>query len=495
MICWPRSCAVLLVASLALAPACSQVVNPATGRAEYTTLGPEEEARIGAQEHPRVLAQYGGAYQDPELQAYVEKIGERLAAASELPGLDFTFTLLDSDVVNAFALPGGYVYVTRGLVVLAENEAELAGVLGHEIGHVTGRHTAQRQTRATGASVLATLGTIGAAILGGQAAGQLAQQVAGAGVQAYVASYSRDQELEADQLGIRYLTRSGYEPRAMATFLEKLNDQAALDRRLAGVDTDPAGSWFATHPRTLDRVEQAIQEVGAEGLDGRTARDEYLARIDGMIYGENPDQGVVRGREFVHPALGFAFTAPPGFRLVNTPSVVLGQAPGQLMKFDMARVSPGRSMPDYVTGPWAQELKAGRVQNVQSFEVNGMPAASAGTVGAVNGQPVTVGLAAIRAGDDQVYRFLLLSAGQMSRDQARAYEASIRSFRRLSPEQAARFQPKRLRIVEVQPGESGEQLARRMAVDAAPLERFRILNELALRDGLRAGERVKLVVE
>ena len=166
----------ILVSALALAPACSRVENPATGRSEYTTLSAEQERELGAHEHPRILQQFGGAYSDEELQAYVQAVGNRVAANSDQPDAEFTFTLLDSEVPNAFALPGSYVYITRGLLALAETEAEMAGVLGHEIGHVTARHTAQRQTQATGAGVLATLATIAAAVLGGEVAGQLAQQ-------------------------------------------------------------------------------------------------------------------------------------------------------------------------------------------------------------------------------------------------------------------------------------------------------------------------------
>ena len=258
-----------------------------------------------------------------------------MAASSDQPDAEFTFTLLDSEVPNAFALPGGYVYITRGLLALAETEAEMAGVLGHEIGHVTARHTAQRQTQATGAGVLATLGTIAAAVLGGEVAGQLAQQATGVGAQAYLASYSRDQEFQADDLGVGYMTAAGYDPDAMATFLEKLAAESALDREIAGGDGDPAESWFATHPRTLDRVQRTADEAKAStNGGGRAGREEYLARIDGLIYGEDPRQGLVRGRQFVHPDLGFAFEAPPGFGLQNTPQAVLARdRAGRLMIF------------------------------------------------------------------------------------------------------------------------------------------------------------------
>jgi predicted Zn-dependent protease len=285
-----------LLPLLGLPAACERVVNPATGEAEYTTLGPEEERAIGARQHPQVLQQFGGAYPDEALQRYVEQVGDRLVDGSDVPDRDFTFTVLNSDVPNAFALPGGYVYVTRGLLALAENEAEIAGVLGHEIGHVAARHAAQRQTQATGAGILATLGTIGAAIFGGETAAELAQQVGGLGAEAYIAGYSRDQELEADDLGLEYMAKANYDPRAMATFLRKLDQQTELSRTLTGQEGEAAFGWFATHPRTLERVERVAIEVAEDAGTGRLGREEYLERIDGLIYGEDPAQGLVRGR-------------------------------------------------------------------------------------------------------------------------------------------------------------------------------------------------------
>ena len=180
-------------------------------------------------QHPQVLLQFGGAYDDPELQAYVTRTGRQLVAVSELPKEEFTFTVLDSDVINAFALPGGYVYITRGLLALADDEAELAGVMAHEIGHVTARHSAQRYSRGALAQGGVAIGTILAGVLGGGAAAQLAQQAGGAGAQAYLAGYSRDQEFQADELGVRYLARGGYDPAAMSSFLDEARAQRPAD--------------------------------------------------------------------------------------------------------------------------------------------------------------------------------------------------------------------------------------------------------------------------
>ncbi len=489
----------VLVPGLALAPACTQVENPATGRTEYTTLSPEQERELGAQQHPRILQQFGGAYPDEELQAYVEAVGQQVAASSDLPDAEFTFTLLDSEVPNAFALPGGYVYITRGLLALAETEAEMAGVLGHEIGHVTARHTAQRQTRATGAGVVATLGTIAAAVLGGEAAGQLAQQAAGVGTQAYLASYSRDQELQADDLGVGYITAAGYDPEAMATFLEKLAAESELDRQIAGADGDPAESWFASHPRTLDRVQRAADEAKASQGGGREGREDYLTRIDGLIYGEDPRQGLVRGQQFIHPDLGFAFEVPPGFRLQNTPQAVLARdQAGRLMIFTGADLD-GRSPEAYVAGPGLQRVgqalnvEVSRPRNIRIFRVGGLPGASAGATVRQQGRQADIGLAVIETGN-AAYQFIVLSAGQMSRDEARAYEATINSFRELDQAGTARFQPRRIVVVEVEPGEDAGDLANRMATDEAKRRRFEIINALALRQGISPGDKVKLIL-
>jgi predicted Zn-dependent protease len=491
--------AAILVPALALAPACSQVENPVTGRTEYTTLSPEQERQLGAQEHPRILQQFGGAYPDEELRAYVDTVGQRVAASSDLPNAEFTFTLLDSEIPNAFALPGGYVYITRGLLALAESEAEMAGVLGHEIGHVTARHTAQRQTQATGAGVLATIGTIAATVLGGEAAGQLAQQAAGVGSQAYLASYSRDQEFQADELGVGYMAAAGYDPEAMATFLDKLAAESELDREIAGSDGDPAESWFASHPRTLDRVQRAASEAKASHGGSREGRAEYLAQIDGLIYGEDPRQGLVRGRQFVHPDLGFAFEAPPGFALQNTPQAVVAQdRAGRLMVFAGADLD-GRSAEAYVAGPGLQQVAqalnvdVSQPRNVHTFRVDGLPGASAGATVRQNGRQADLGLAVIETGNT-AYQFIFLSAGQMSRDEAQAYQATINSFHQLGPQEAARYEPQRIEVVEVKPGEDVAALANRMAVDQAKRQRFEIINALALRQGLAPGEKVKLIL-
>jgi predicted Zn-dependent protease len=391
------------------------------------------------------------------------------------------------------------VYITRGLLALADNEAELAGVMAHEIGHVTARHSAQRYSRGVLAQGGLAIGTILAGVLGGGAAADLVQQAGGVGAQAYLAGYSRDQEFQADELGVRYMARAGYDPTAMASFLDKLERNDQLMRRLAGRDgdADPASSWFATHPRTPDRVLRAAEQASAASPgENRIGREDYLQQIDGMVYGEDPSHGFVRGRTFVHPELRFAFDVPEGYRIVNTPAAVIGQAQNGLMKFDAVRVPAGQDVGAYLARDWAEELGAGRLDNVAPSEVNGMPAATAVAAGTLDdGRPVSVALAALRAGDEQVYRFMFIGLGQMSRAQADAYRATIDSFRRLSADEAAAIQTRRLQIVTVAPGQGAAEFARRMAVDALPQEQFELLNGLEPGAPLAPGQKVKLIVQ
>jgi len=489
----------VLASSLVVTSACTQVVNPATGKSEFTALSPEKEKALGKDQHPKILQQFGGEYNDPALRAYVNEIGERLQVVSELPDLDFTFTLLNSDVVNAFALPGGYVYISRGLMALAENEAEVAGVMAHEIGHVTARHSAQRYSRGVLAQGGVTVGAVLAGVFGGGALAKSVQDLGGTGAQAYLAGYSRDQEFQSDELGVRYLTRAGYDPIAMSTFLEKLGAQSDLARKLAGKEDapDPSTSMFATHPRTPERVQRAAEKAAAaEVTASRIGREAYLQKIDGMVYGDDPSQGFVRGQEFVHPTLGFAFEAPRGFRLQNTPSAVVGaDQAGNGLRFDAAALRSA-SIRDYMTREWAEELKIQNLSQINSFEVDGLSAVSAGTTGKTNdGKEVDVGLAAIRVSDNQVYRFMFVSPGGASNAEARAAQNTVESFRRLSSSEAGDYRPKRIRVVTASSSDSAASFARKMAVDDLPDLQFAILNGLQPGENPSSGELVKLITE
>jgi predicted Zn-dependent protease len=487
----------LLLLSLFTQVSCTQIVNPATGERQFTSMTPSDEVRIGQQEHPKVLAQFGGAYTEGGVGSYADRIGRDLARVSDQPDLDYTFTVLDSPIVNAFALPGGYVYISRGLLALANNEAEVAGVIGHEIGHVTARHTAQRYDRQMQGALGATVAQIGGAVLGGilggeagaRVGGELGGQVGTMTAQAYVQGYSREQEFQADELGVRYLDRAGYDPQAMATFLEALAASDELERQLSG-RAAATPTWFASHPRTVDRVERAIAAAGAAREGGELGRDAFLATLDGTVFGDSPDQGFVRGADFIHPTLRFRFSAPTGFQLQNTSAAVVGgDDSGRAMIFDAAQAQSADAA-TYLQREWVQNQQ---LSNLERVSVAGRDAAVAIARVSFRNQPAQAMLAAIPAGDGRVYRFIFLRQGQLTNADVQAFQASLRSFAFLSAAEAAQFKALRIRIVEVGPGDTIDSLAARMAVERGKREWLVLLNGLGNRP-LRAGERVKLVV-
>ncbi len=310
--------------------ACGTVVqNPVSGKNERSAMTVAEEIRVGAEQHQQVLADYG-MLQNPGLQRYVNDIGQRLAKQSQRPDLDWHFTVLDSPEINAFALPGGYVYVTRGIMAYMDSEADLAGVIGHEIGHVTARHGAQRATRQQNAGFGVLAATVLGAVLESQGvggAGGLASQVSQNVAAGYVASYSRDQELQADRLGADYLFASNYDPQNMVDVIEVLKNQerfAADTAKAQGKPAPQGGGWLASHPTNDQRLQQIRQVVasfkGKAPPAGRTIADgqaRYLKAIDGIAFGDSREQGLVRGQNFYHEPLGIAMTAPPGWTVQN----------------------------------------------------------------------------------------------------------------------------------------------------------------------------------
>jgi len=321
----------LLLTAALLAACGTQVVNPVTGQTERTVMDEQAEVAEGAKAHQEVLQEYG-AYDSPKLQGYVDGLGQRLAKQSHRAGLKWTFTVLDSPEINAFALPGGYVYVTRGIMAYLESEAELAGVMGHEIGHVTARHGAQRATRQQTAGI----GVIAATVLGAviEAAGvpgatDLASQASQAAAAGYIASYSREQETQADELGAEYLARNHYDPQNMVDVIQVLKNQEQFAIDAAKAEGKPApsgGGWLASHPANDQRLADikafAARYKGQAGYaDDGHAR--YLQAIDGMVFGDSPAQGLVRGRSFYHDGLGIALTAPEGWAVQNTAEAVL----------------------------------------------------------------------------------------------------------------------------------------------------------------------------
>ncbi len=482
--------------SLPLLALAGCAVNPATGKLSFTTfLAPADETVVGREEHPKILEQSGGAYTERNLGAYVRNVGQRLARVSETPNLAFTFTVLDDPKVNAFAVPGGYVYVTRGLLALADTEAEMAGVLAHEIGHVVARHSAERYSQAVAANLgLTVLGVLGKAAGVPAGVGSLASF----GAQAYLQGFSREQELEADMLGVRYMTRAGYDPRAMISFFRKLQGHDALEAAVSG--RPQAADRFhimSTHPRTADRIAQAIELARVSpAANPRIGRDAYLARIDGMVFGDAPKQGIRKGRVFAHPELGIRFTVPPGFVLFNSPGRVLARGPGgAAIVFDMARGPAAgrvRSLRAYVVRDWGNRLS---LRGVERITVNGMEAATGRDRLQTRDGPRDVRLLAIRERPDRIYRFIFLTPPSLTARLTNELKRTTYSFRRLSRREAASIRPLRLRVVTVGAGDTAKGLAARMPLGKFSLAWFETLNGLGRGQPLVPGRRVKVVVD
>lgn len=457
--------------------------NPATGAQQFDAFMPaSSEAAIGAQQHEQIVAQYGGTYNDPQLRAYVERVGQSVARNTERHDVQYHFTLLDSPVVNAFALPGGYVYVTRGILAVANDEAELAGVLGHEIGHITARHQASRYSQGV-------LTTLGATLIGAAVGDANITRALGVGNNLYMSSYSRDQESEADLLGIRYLNRAGYDTMAVSDFLNAMDQYTSTENRIEGKN-EAEVSYFSSHPQTGGRVVKAAQEAGRYEPQANRGAAPYLAAIKGMTYGDSAEQGFVRGRVFYHPRLGFTFTAPEGYAIANQPDQIAAAGKdGAVMMLDLAS-NPSRRAPlEYLVQDW---MKGERMNAPESISINGLPAATDSFPGTLNGRPVNIRVIAIQWEPDSIFRFQIAIPQGAGAGTIDGLKSASYSFRRMTGAERASIKPQRLTVVTAGPGDTAESLAGRMAVDKAALERFRVLN------GNRrvvAGGQYKLIVD
>ena len=450
--------------------ACS--VNPATGQNQFTGLMPaESEASIGASQHADIIKQYGGLYKDQKLQAYVSTIGFKVAKNTERPEITYQFFVLDSPVVNAFALPGGYVYVTRGLLAVANDEAELAGVLGHEIGHVTGRHQAARYSQ----SVLTGLGTT---LLGAYIGSQAVTQLLDVGNNLYISSYSRDQESEADTLGIRYLSRAGYDPKAVSDFLAAMDQYQVAQSGQSEKAEQP--NFFATHPQTAGRVAAASAEAAKypKGEDARNA-EPYLAAINGMTYGDSPEQGFVRGNSFYHPVMAFTFTAPEGYKIQNSPEqVVASKSGGALIVVD--KVKAGTADPTaYISYEWLQGKETIAPEKIT---INGHEAATVSFESTLNGAPVTLRLVAIKWGGGEVFRMQFAIPNNLPASDIEGLKTTTYSLRELSSSEIANLKTEKIKIV------SGAEVA-----DKSPL--FLSINNLKSGQVVDPVRKYKVIVE
>jgi len=439
-----------------------------------------QEIAMGQQADPEISGMFG-IYDDPGLQQYVTRLGDSLAANSERPNLPWTFRVVDDPIVNAFALPGGFVYVSRGILAYFNSEAQLVSVLGHEIGHVTARHSASQMSE----QQLAQIGLVAGAVIVPDVAsryGIIAQQALGL----LFLKFSRDDERQADMLGFRYMTREGYDPREMPGVFSML-----------GRITEAGGGrgvplWLSTHPDPGDREERINTLIAESGRDfsGSTVRhDEYLRRLDGLVYGSNPREGFFREQRFLHPDLRFEITFPNGWQTVNQKQAVLAQSPNEDAIFQLTVIeaaSPRDALSEFLAQDGVEGGQA------RTTNVGGMPAAEA-TFAAQSESGLLRGSVTFVQYDDNVYRLLGFTLDERWTSYRQAFATSAASFGRLTDQSALSVQPMRLQLVRLDRAMNLEQFNQRYPSPIS-LDMLAIMNQAELGSTLPAGTVLKRVV-
>ncbi|HZW48096.1 MAG TPA: M48 family metalloprotease [Microvirga sp.] len=424
-------------------------------------------------DHIRLVAAFGGEGRAPQLQRLLTDAVNRLVMATDRPDEAYQVTILNSPVVNAFALPNGHLYVTRGLLALANDTSEVAAVLSHEIAHVTLRHASQRNELQARSELIER---VAENVLNNSQEAAVVQDQA----RSTLANFSRSQELEADRTGIAVLARAGFDPYGAPRFLTALGRSAA---------SSGTADRVASHPSTAERIAKALQAARRAGPPGtgETGRLEYLMALDGLAYGDDPSDGVVKGRRFIHARLGVAFEAPAGFTLENTSQAVLGSsADGERrLLFDAADTPAGQSLEEVLRSTWTDTIEPG---SLVTTTINDLPVVTALS----RGKEWTFRLSAVRIGNT-TYR-LIMASRSGGPDLEDMFQRTLNSVRQVQPEEARRIRPLKLQIVTAQRGDTAQSLAARMPVDRA-IERFLLINGLDRSGPLKSGERYKIIVE
>jgi predicted Zn-dependent protease len=468
----------------ALALGCLLAVPPTV-----SAMSEKAEIKLGREQHQQVIAEMG-VYDNDAVQAYVTELGNKLAMKSDWPQIEWTFTVVDTEDVNAFALPGGFVYISRGILPYLNSEAELAAVLGHEIGHVTAHHGAKRQTRGT----LANLGAAAAAILTGQQIiGDLAN-VAGA---AWVSGYGREQELEADRIGAELLARTGYDPQAMIRVVSSLKAQESAEVRRAKAEGRKPRVYhgvFASHPDNDQRLQEAVK--AAKKVEGRATgqdqgREAYLRKVEGVAIGTSRAQGVVRGSRFYHADMGVTMAFPTGWRVQNEKERILAVAPDRtaVVQVTVAAIPPRAETPRR----FLVALTGGAMSEAEELEINGSPAFTAVLRGTQTPFGVRPSRVVIIQYNNQFYRIDASRGGRAVPEADRLILSSAQTFRRLREAEFALAEPDRLKVVRAAPGTTMASLAQTSALKEYPEETLRLYNGYFPDGEPAAGSLVKTV--
>jgi predicted Zn-dependent protease len=476
-------CAALAVTSCA--------TNPVTGRPDLVTQSAKGEIDRAREVHPMLLQQFGGAYQDPQLQAYVNEVGQRAAKASHRPDLQYTFTILDSQDINAFTTGGGYVYITRGILTYLNSEAELAAVLGHEIGHITARHPVRRQSQST----LSNIGALAVGLFTGS--GDLAGLASYAGA-AIISGYGREQELEADRLGAEYLARVGYDPDSMIDVVRLLKNQELLELQQAREEKRQPRVYhgiFATHPdndQRLSEVVKAAQKIEAPPQSMDAGRERYLRAIQNLPYGTSRSQGVLKGNRFYHPDLGFTLAFPTGWTVENMQDRVVAISPQKDSTLQMLVQAPPPNV-----GPrelLARLLATGAGGQGENVEINGLQAYTA--VVRATKTPYGMGPARYTVIYYNNLAYIFAGATKASTGTPGAdplFTSSINTFRRLRQNEFELAQPYRIRVIRAGEGTRIADLAKTSPLEKYAAETLRLLNDLYPNKEPQPGQYLKIV--
>lgn len=474
----------VLVAGLVLSWLAGCAVNPATGRNDFVIMSERQELDLGAR-YNQEIAKENPRYNDAKLQAYIQRVGERVARASHRNQLNYVFTLVDSPDVNAFALPGGYIYIHRGLLAYLNSEAELAAVLGHEVGHVTARHSVRQQSQSTAWGLLGQAAAIGTGV---GALGDLTSVMGNA----FVRGYGRDMELEADGLGAQYLARGGYDPQAMIEVVRVLKNQEDFvrDQAAARGEAQPAGGYhglFDTHPDNDRRLKEVIGPAQAlVGGSQEVGRDTFMQMIDGLVFGDSADSGIRRGRNFYHGPLDFTLSYPQGWQLVNRPDVLIGHTEDEQAFIAMTLEAADKALTpaEYLRKRAGnQRLVAGEELRLGSLQ---------GYTAVLQGQSARR-VAVIYRGDG-AYLFVAGLKGQASLEtEDERFLSVIRSFRPLKAEERKLAEPVRLHTTRAKGGQTMAALAKESPLQSGAEGQLRLLNNLYPSGEPKAGEWLKIL--
>ena len=463
------------------------VENSATGTRQLVLLDTQQEEDLGAREHPKVLKTFGGVYGSNELKGYVNELGNRLASVSEKPDLKWKFTVLDTPVVNAFALPGGYIYISRGLLALANDEAELASVIGHEIAHVTARHTAQRHAKNT-------LSQVGVSILDLIVGQPIITNVASLGSHGVIAAFSRSEELEADQLGRRYTMKTGYDPLASSKFLSRL---AALTKLSSDTNKDLLSSIFSTHPRTEDRINQAKNLNIDNEKQFLSNRKRYLAAIRNITYGKSSKNGIVKNNKFMHLHLDIAFSVPSTYMLENNKSSVIARKKNKeaVLIFDGIKSEPDLSLLDLVES----NIGRSRTQLIEELKIFDKPAIIVKDKKSAlfEDKNYLRSIVLIRWDNSRIWRFNILTDQNSDNSNYKELINSVLNFHKLSKEEKIMASPRKINIHVANRGDTLSSLAERMSLEKNKIEWLKLINgfpnDMDVNDPVKPGTLIKII--